>query len=195
MNQVPATASLFALLGLQIVGGDPGFAMAHPAGSGSDSSVVAVISGAGGVVALPAFGRVIFPQGSFARPESVTVWVTDVPSTAEWLDMWDHRREGMPPYLPYDLHVSAPSHPSHGYDVEIWLPPSYRAAVSDPSLLKLFREFIGGGRREALTMYDELLSELDWQAGVIRTHIGARADDLAEPLRDVLIVGCCEPSL
>ena len=195
VNHKPAVAGLLPLLGFQIVGGQPGLATAQHAAGASDSSVVAVISRGGGVVALPAFGRVIFPEGSFATPESVTVWVTDRVSTPRWLDMYDHRSEGMPPYLPYDLRVSAASLPTHGYDIEIRLPPSYRAVVSDPSSLSVFREFIGGGRMEALIMYDEVSSAVDWQIGVIRARVRARAGDAAEPLYDIFIVGCCAPAL
>lgn len=161
----------------------------------SDSSVVALVRPAGGAIELPGYGRVIIPAGSFEAAESVTVAITDVPSTPIWLDQYGWIAEGKTPYLSFVFRISANHRPARGYEVEIILPRSYVETIQENFPPKVFKEDTCGGRMETLICYDELSSELDLKAGVIRARVSPDNWGSGTSLEDILIVGCCEPNL
>ena len=65
-----------------------------PSKSVSDSGVVVLVPPEGGVAELPGYGRVMLAAGSFEAAESVTVAVTNAPSTPQWLRHYGWITEG-----------------------------------------------------------------------------------------------------
>jgi hypothetical protein len=173
----------------------PALAQSYTSAFVTDSTISQVIPPEGGVLELPQFGRIIFPAGSFDAPETVELSVTNTPSTSRWLRNYGWVTEGRTPYLGFDLRIRAEHQPATSYVVEIILPRSYLDLVDDSWPPKVYREFIGGGRMEALSMYEELPSELDLEAGVIRAQVVTADVEAGTKLYDVMVVGCCEPNL
>jgi hypothetical protein len=125
----------------------------------------------------------------------VTVWITDAPSTPRWLAWYDRTDEGWPPYLGFDVRLRTGRQPVGEYDITIVLPGSYLDSYPDTIPPRVFREFIGGAPMEALIMYQELPSELDRDALLLRARVIAPPVQRGPRLYEILVVGCCEPSL
>ncbi len=189
MSKTRDATSVLAYLTL-LCGPRLAVAQENPSEYVSDS-VVVVVPREGAVVELPDFGRVIFAAGSFEAPETVTVKATNTPSTPSWLYGW--HPEGTTPYLGFDLRLLSKHRPARNYEIEIFLPSSYVEVIEAESPPKVYREFIGGLPREALTVYKEVPSELDLESGVISVLMMPKESE--SELRVILIVGCCKPDL
>ncbi len=194
-NMTLRTPNLVFLPLTYLYAASSGLAPRDVSGLVPDSSVAEVVLPDGGTIELTGFARVIFAAGSFETPETVTVKVTNTPSTPKWLGWYGFITEDRTPYLPFDVRITAERQPAAGYTVEIILPPSYLDAIRDSWPPRVYREFSGGGPMEDLTMYEELSSELNLEAGVIRARVVTTDVDRGTKLYDTLVVGCCEPNL
>ena len=154
-----------------------------------DSSVVALIPTVGAIVEFSGIVRVYFPTGAFARPESVTVWITDNPSTDRGAVDYDLGDGGRPPYLPNDVAIRATIRPRTVVDVEFTMPESGLRCVSHRFAPRVFREFTGGGLMEALTMYDPLPSTANDNDRTLTAHIAPTVGD-GPVFHEELHVGC-----
>ena len=142
---------------------------------------------------FPSVARVYFPAGAFEDPETVTIWITDLPSTEKGAQDYDLGDGGWPPYLPNDVTIEAAIRPRVALEVTFILPESGVQCGRAEFTPRVFREFTGGGAMEALIMYEALFSTLDLEQQTIRAQVSASPVKQGSRLWEKLHVGCFRP--
>ena len=181
------------LLALTVLATDPvqGQRVVEP--QAGDSSVTALISSAGVIVEFAGVVRVLFPGDAFEQPESVTVWITDKPTTDQGVMSYDLGDGGSPPYLPKDVTIRATVRPRTVVDIEFRMPDSGLRCNPSPFTPRVFRKFSGGGAMEDLTMYDPLPYTANMEERTLTGHLDPTVGE-GTSLYEVLHVGCFRPA-
>ena len=158
-------------------------------GSVSESVFKKVISSTGGFNEIAGRVRVTFPRGFFAKPETVSVRISNAPTTdavQAGYALWGVGR----PYFSFDVLIEASQKPHSDYELTIMLPSDYPRQI--PSNLKptAFREVLHGSQSELHYYYEEVPTELDIKHGHLRVKVPKLSFYRLEQLYDTIIVGC-----
>ena len=156
--------------------------------AGAESVVREVINPAGGFIEV--LERVRVPARFFAVPETVSVRISDDPTTDAARAGYELHGAGRGPYLPSDVLIESSQKPQSDYELTIMLPGDYVQQV--PSNLKLtaVREVLHGSPSELHYHYEEVAADLDIKYRQLHVKVPKLSFYRLEQLYDTIVVGC-----
>ena len=134
--------------------------------------------------------RVEFPARFFAVPETVSVRISDDPTTDAARAGYELHGAGRGPYLPFDVLIEASQKPQSDYELTIMLPGDYVQQVASNLKLTAFREVLHGSPSELHYRYEEMAADLDSKYRQLHVKVAKLSFYRLEQLYDTIVVGC-----